>query len=49
MVQHDLWLACKCLLADLEGAVEMIGDECPACWRRSIAEAKEALGREEDD
>lgn len=47
MTQHELRIVCKCLLADLEGAIEIVGSECPVCWHQSIAEAREFLGIED--
>ena len=40
----DLLEACKCLLADLEGASELMAGH-PVCWYESIAEARDAIAK----
>ena len=41
----ELLAACKCLLADLEGAIELKGDNVPDCWRLSIQEGQAAIAQ----
>lgn len=35
--------ACRCLLADLEGAVSLLDGDVPDCWHQSIREARDAI------
>lgn len=43
MSTNELLQVCRCLLADLEGAIEMYGDNYPDCWRQSVSEAHTLL------
>jgi len=40
--------ACKCLLADLEGATELFDGNVDDCWHQSIAEGKKAISETEE-
>ena len=41
----DLLEACKCLQADLQGAIELLDGDVPSCWKQSIAESEAALAK----
>ena len=43
----ELLEAVKCCLADLEGAIELMGYEVPSCWYESIKEARVAIAKAE--
>jgi len=43
----ELLEACKCLLADLEGAIELFDGNVDDCWHQSVNEAKQAIAKAE--
>jgi hypothetical protein len=42
-----LLAACKCLLADLQGAYELLDGDVPGCWMKSHREAEAAIAKAE--
>ena len=48
-ISHNLlFQACKCLLADLEGAIELMDGEVPECYHLSVKEGKQAIAKAEE-
>lgn len=43
----DLLSACRCAVADLEGATELLDGDIPECWNKSIDECRKVIERVE--